>query len=280
MASVKDVGGLFPITRTGNQDNERIQINNLFSAVIDLIPDSNESAGGNTTPPAPAFVSWGDIQGDIVNQSDLIAYLQNNVTGETNLSVVRNATTVTVESSTGDNAVIPAADATSAGVMTEAQFDQLQGIPSGGTTGQVLTKSSGTDYDTEWAAASGGGGGSIVNVSGAGNYTVTDSNDGDVIVCDTPTRGVRFVDCDSAVSVNTRIRIVREGEGRVQFRGTGGDVVRSPSGVDPLISEQYGFGYAVKIASGQWRAEGQGLAEGSSYLDLQPYSSDNMNLTL
>lgn len=35
-----------------------------------------------------------------------------------------------------------------------------QGVPSGGTTGQVLKKASNTNYDTEWADESGGGGGS------------------------------------------------------------------------------------------------------------------------
>lgn len=34
------------------------------------------------------------------------------------------------------------------------------GVPTGGTTGQVLQKASGTDYDTEWATPSGGGGSS------------------------------------------------------------------------------------------------------------------------
>ena len=33
------------------------------------------------------------------------------------------------------------------------------GVPAGGTAGQVLTKKSGTDYDTEWKDATGGGGG-------------------------------------------------------------------------------------------------------------------------
>ncbi len=32
-----------------------------------------------------------------------------------------------------------------------------QGIPSGGTTGQVIKKASGTDFDTEWAVAAEGG---------------------------------------------------------------------------------------------------------------------------
>ena len=39
------------------------------------------------------------------------------------------------------------------------------GVPSGGTTGQVLKKASGTDYDTEWGTASSGGH-TILNSSG------------------------------------------------------------------------------------------------------------------
>ena len=42
-----------------------------------------------------------------------------------------------------------------------------QGVPVGGTTGQVLRKASGTNYDTEWAAA-GSGSGSVTSVSLAG----------------------------------------------------------------------------------------------------------------
>lgn len=42
------------------------------------------------------------------------------------------------------------------------------GIPSGGTSGQVLTKSSGTDYDAAWANASGGGG-MVVNITYSNN---------------------------------------------------------------------------------------------------------------
>lgn len=35
------------------------------------------------------------------------------------------------------------------------------GVPAGGTTGQVLTKASGTNYDTAWTTPSGGSGGGI-----------------------------------------------------------------------------------------------------------------------
>ena len=63
--------------------------------------------------------------------------------------------------------------------------DTGAGVPTGGTTGQVLKKKSGTDYDTEWANESGGGGGtsnyndlsnkpSINNVTLSGNKSLTD----------------------------------------------------------------------------------------------------------
>lgn len=35
------------------------------------------------------------------------------------------------------------------------------GVPTGGTTGQILAKTSNTNYDTEWIAAPSGGGGSV-----------------------------------------------------------------------------------------------------------------------
>ena len=53
------------------------------------------------------------------------------------------------------------------------------GVPSGGTTGQVLKKSSNTNYDTEWADESGGGGGDTVidlgslTIDGEGGYAGT-----------------------------------------------------------------------------------------------------------
>jgi hypothetical protein len=40
------------------------------------------------------------------------------------------------------------------------------GVPAGGTTGQVLTKASGTDFDTDWETPTGGGGGSPTGTAG------------------------------------------------------------------------------------------------------------------
>jgi hypothetical protein len=50
-----------------------------------------------------------------------------------------------------------------------------QGVPAGGTTGQVLAKASGANYDTEWVAQTGGGGGgsgTVTSVSGTAPISV------------------------------------------------------------------------------------------------------------
>jgi hypothetical protein len=64
--------------------------------------------------------------------------------GDTNLSTTRTATTVTVVSSTGTDATIPAADGTNAGVMTAAMQTKLAGIEAGAevndTASEILTK--------------------------------------------------------------------------------------------------------------------------------------------
>lgn len=49
------------------------------------------------------------------------------------------------------------------------------GVPTGGTTGQVLAKASDDDFDTEWVTGGGGGGGDLQSVLNAGN-SATGSN--------------------------------------------------------------------------------------------------------
>ena len=60
---------------------------------------------------------------------------------------------------------------------TGPQGPQGEGVPAGGTTGQVLKKKSGTDYDTEWANESGGGGG-LPSSNVEGQTIVTTDNQG------------------------------------------------------------------------------------------------------
>lgn len=44
------------------------------------------------------------------------------------------------------------------GAQIDTCLDKANGIPTGGSAGQVLTKKSGTNYDFQWATPSGGGG--------------------------------------------------------------------------------------------------------------------------
>src|SRR5215831_15274789 len=64
--------------------------------------------------------------------------------------------------------------------LTQAQGDSryaltAQGVPTGGTTGQVLSKKTNTDYDTQWVAQSGGGSSAVqvYEAQGVSGTTVT-----------------------------------------------------------------------------------------------------------
>lgn len=60
------------------------------------------------------------------------------------------------------------------GKVPTSQLPSQHVLPSGGSSGQVLTKNSGTDYDVEWATPSGGGDGSVIDDnSGEGDTDVT-----------------------------------------------------------------------------------------------------------
>jgi len=64
------------------------------------------------------------------------------------------------------------------GQMTSGvQGDPGVGVPAGGTTGQVLAKNSGTNYDTEWVDAATGGAGAVASVNGATGVVVLDQDD-------------------------------------------------------------------------------------------------------
>lgn len=70
--------------------------------------------------------------------------------------------------------------------LRELEAKSGHGLPSGGTTGQTLTKLSDSDYDTGWRTPTGGGvGGTVQSVNGvlpdgAGNVQLTPENVGAV----------------------------------------------------------------------------------------------------
>ena len=61
---------------------------------------------------------------------------------------------------------VSVADASGKTVVTIPGFDAYipRLLPAGGSSGEVLAKASGSDYDTEWVPAGAGGGGSLDDI--------------------------------------------------------------------------------------------------------------------
>jgi len=73
------------------------------------------------------------------------------------------------------------------------------GIPTGGTTSQVLTKLSDTDYDADWVDASGGGGGAVDSVFGRTGAVVAATSDYDASQVDNDASGFTATDVAGAL---------------------------------------------------------------------------------
>ena len=114
---------------------------------------------GGVTP--ATSTTWGSITGTLSAQVDLQGSLDAKLAKASNLSDLVSAPTARTNLGLGTAAVEPATKL----------------VPSGGTTGQVLSKVSATSWDLQWATASGGGGGinvqSFGTASTSGTFTWT-----------------------------------------------------------------------------------------------------------
>ena len=122
-----------------------------------LSPDSNtyglDIGAGNivlnvngTAAFSGKVTSAATVAGDAATTLTTKGYVDSIAGGGTNLGISnRTATTLEVTSSTGTNATVPAASTTEAGLMTDAQFDKLNGISPGA---QVNVQSDWTETDT------------------------------------------------------------------------------------------------------------------------------------
>lgn len=105
---------------------------------------------------APTSAEWGNIEGQLSEQTDLYSELESKIT------MPSGGTTGQVLTKTASGQA----------------WDDVDGLPSGGTAGQVLTKNSSTDGDASWQNASGGGNVDTVNgISPDANKNVQTATD-------------------------------------------------------------------------------------------------------
>lgn len=126
-------------------------------------------AAGWQNPVVAASVSWGAIGGTLADQIDLKNALAGKIaeapgdgksylrkdgdwveyiapSGVTNLSIIdRTATALTVASSTGDDAIVPAASVTLAGLISAADQSKLNNIAAGATRNVNIALPSATE---------------------------------------------------------------------------------------------------------------------------------------
>lgn len=139
-----------------------------------------------------------------------------------------------------------------------------QGMPAGGSTGQVLTKVTAADYDTTWSTpATGGGSGDVTQVNGKIGDVVLDA--GDVGADPAGTGASAAAAAVTAHNVTTSVHgiadtsdLIVEGDARLTDE-------RTP------ISHQHGFGdlpdtvmYIDELTEGEWSADPPARSAGDS----------------
>tara|TARA_B100001939_G_scaffold47443_2_gene36905 strand:+ start:25 stop:4203 length:4179 start_codon:yes stop_codon:yes gene_type:complete len=213
--------------------------------------------------------------GNIIDSTTVTTQIDDNASGtefagSTNLSATANGTSLTVESSSGNNVSLPAATTSAWGVMSDDQATKLDGIEASadvtdatnvnaagavmnsdldgkgellvgdgtgdptalavGTNGYVLKANSSTSTGLEWAAESGGGGGSGIS---------------NVVEDTTPQLGGNLDVQASEITTSTsngNIKLNPNGTGVVEVKGDGS----SADGTIQLNCSQNSHGVKIK----------------------------------
>jgi hypothetical protein len=116
--------------------------------------------------------------------------------GGTDLTVSRTNVAVTVLSSTGEDAILPAANGSNAGVMTAAQFSKLEGIEAGAevnpTGSEIVTAIDTALGNTDWQQSGGSGATNLGASYSATEVTVTSDTGTDValVAADADSAGI------------------------------------------------------------------------------------------
>ena len=142
------------------------------------------------------------------------------------------------------------------------QFKQafsFEGVPVGGTTGQVLAKSSNSNYATEWVTASSGGAGKYTVVAKTDDYTLTSSDTEKLITMDAATTKTLTVSAGLAVGSwfiftklqASQLNILMSGSEKLMTGGAGCAFKN--------VDEALASAMIIKISSTQWTFLTQGF---------------------
>jgi hypothetical protein len=106
-------------------------------------------------------------------------------------------------------------------------------VPAGGTTGQVLSKNSSTNYDVSWSTVSGGSGSSysVVRTESGTSYTLALTDAGDYIQTTSTSAVTITVPLQSSVSwaADTEIMFEQGNTGQLTIVGASGVTINSSS---------------------------------------------------
>jgi hypothetical protein len=174
--------------------------------------------------------------------------------GVTNLTFSRNGTTVTVESDTGTDAVLPAATTSLAGVMSGADKTKLDGIASGAQVNPSGSEMVST-LDSYLSSSIWRTGLRSVNPQTGTTYTLVTGDDvpGRLITLDNgaPITLTIPPNSSAAITVNRQIDIAQIGDGQVTVAAGAGVTIISLDGNLKLAGKGAG-GMLVKLATNVW----------------------------
>ena len=147
-------------------DDHSISPDELGQAIEDYIEQHPISA--------PVTSVNGDI-GDVVLTAADVGALPDSVTIPTKTSQLQNDSGFLTSAVTSFNGQTGAVTYTAPVSSVDGKTGTVTVLPTGGTTGQVLAKKTGTNYDVEWQTVSGGG--AVDSVNGQTGTVVLDADD-------------------------------------------------------------------------------------------------------
>lgn len=182
------------------------------------------------------------------------------IPGDANFSTVNSSGVINVH---GKNIVFLANPTSAQDAVTKIYVDtglDIQGLPPGGTAGQVLAKIDDTNYNTEWTTASSSQNASnLVSSTGLVSVNTTTPTSGQILIAVSPTEAIWQTPTGGGVSS------VQGTSGQIDVIPTTGNCVVS---MDPTYLGQTSITTIGNITIGTWNANYISLASGGTGASL------------